>query len=435
MNEYWTGFQHRLIDQATYGIWMYGVVGLDFYVNNVLAAIASVPQQVRQVNFYFHSDGGYVDEGLGILTNILRLREDYLVKTFNDGQVASMTALLFLAGQEREMAATSRLMIHRSSLLVDMYGTYGKEDIDRLIEKLEAQKGQIDRDSDVFATLLAAATGMSEQEVMSKWLDGKDHYFSPQQAVDQGIATSVGEIPVFEDFNPPQGSFQEGTFGARAAFLGSAEAARRITLAQNSRIAKLGDHTKPQPNKPKSMKRVALAYGLNEEASEDAVLAAKQKQDKELEDLRTQAKKDEKTIETLTEGKTTADARIAKLEKEARVARIAGMIDEIKGTVLAKDTHKGMTFPSNAIDETMEAVALDLVAAKEGTDEKLIARHTAVLELMVEKALVPVGDDERLKNDAQTRTTGAEGMEARLKAAKEEGEQARKASEKRLAKS
>jgi len=126
--------------------------------------------------------GGSIFEGWPTFNAIRDSRKN--VKTLAEGLVASMGSILYLAPAKKEnrlSAKGSRLMIHKAS-----GGAVG--DHETLTEQAEVMKSM----ELELIEVVAEATGKEVKTVTADWFKrGVDKYFSPQQAVDAGLAGSI----------------------------------------------------------------------------------------------------------------------------------------------------------------------------------------------------------------------------------------------------
>lgn len=162
-------------------IWIYGDIGESWWDETVDAKsfvkeLAALEADV--INVRINSYGGSVSDGLAIY-NALK-RHPATINTTVDGIAASIASLIYMAGDKREIAANAQLMVHAPWAYVAGNSAQLREYADRL--DLWAQS---------MASNYAAATGKTPDEVMAWLTDGKDHYFTADQAVEQNLATVV----------------------------------------------------------------------------------------------------------------------------------------------------------------------------------------------------------------------------------------------------
>lgn len=126
------------------------------------------------------SMGGSVPDGLGIY-NALKAHPAKIT-TINDGVAASIASLIFMAGDVRIAAANSMLMIHAPW-----------SDASGNAEQLRDAADALDAWAAAMASSYAEATGKSKDEVIALLTDGKDHYWTADEALADGYATQVGD--------------------------------------------------------------------------------------------------------------------------------------------------------------------------------------------------------------------------------------------------
>lgn len=104
------------------------------------------------------------------------------IKTVCVGTAASMAAILFVAGTQREMLPHSRLMIHDPLIPGGVGGSALK--LDSVAKDLmQARK--------VTAGIIASHSGHSIEEVYAK--TATDSYFNAQEAVAWGLADRIAD--------------------------------------------------------------------------------------------------------------------------------------------------------------------------------------------------------------------------------------------------
>lgn len=136
--------------------------------------------QVPEITVRILSAGGSVPDGLGIY-NALK-NHPAKITTVNDGLAASVASAIFMAGDVRIAASNSLLMIHAPWAYVSGNAVDLREMAD-----------QLDVWASALAVCYAEATGKTKDEVMSLIADGKDHFFTADEALAEGYATQIGE--------------------------------------------------------------------------------------------------------------------------------------------------------------------------------------------------------------------------------------------------
>ena len=130
------------------------------------------------VTLYINSPGGEVQSGLA-LYDVMRA-VSCTIRTVCLGMAASMAALLFIAGDEREILPHSRIMIHDPLIGEGAGGSAlsGKARADDLM-----------RIRDITAGIIARHSGMSLERVFE--LTASDTYFEAKEAVEAGLADRI----------------------------------------------------------------------------------------------------------------------------------------------------------------------------------------------------------------------------------------------------
>lgn len=138
-----------------------------------LDALDGMPLVVR-----INSWGGSVADGLAMYNALDRYAGPVQISI--DAQAASIASLIAMAGDSVDMAANAMLMIHAPWSAVAGNAVDMREAADML-------------DSFAGAMLPCYATRVDRTQA-AEWLaDGKDHWFTAQQALDSGLVDSISE--------------------------------------------------------------------------------------------------------------------------------------------------------------------------------------------------------------------------------------------------
>ncbi len=134
----------------------------------------------EEITLYINSPGGDVLSGFAAYDCIRLLKSP--VRTVCTGLAASMGAILFLAGEKREMLPHTQIMIHDPSY----YGNGPSSE-----KPLEMQKRleSIMKTRERLCQVIAQRTGKDLKEIYEKTRE--DSFFTVQEALDFGIATGV----------------------------------------------------------------------------------------------------------------------------------------------------------------------------------------------------------------------------------------------------
>lgn len=132
------------------------------------------------ITLYINSPGGEVYSGLAVydFTQLMKAP----LKTVCIGSAASMGAILFLAGKEREMLPHTRIMIHDPS--------YGCLDVGgKKPHEIQHEVDSLNRTRESLAEIISEKTGRSLEEVYK--ITANDTYFDVKEAMEFGLATAV----------------------------------------------------------------------------------------------------------------------------------------------------------------------------------------------------------------------------------------------------
>ncbi len=133
-----------------------------------------------EITLYINSPGGEVISGLAVYDYISAMKAP--VRTVCIGTAASMGAILFLAGDKRQMLPHTRLMIHDPS--------YGHNDIGgRKTHEIQHELDKLNEARESLARIIANKTGKSIRTIYK--LTANDTYYSAEEAVAFGLATEI----------------------------------------------------------------------------------------------------------------------------------------------------------------------------------------------------------------------------------------------------
>lgn len=130
------------------------------------------------ITLFINSPGGEVQSGLALYDVMQAI--SCPVRTVCLGMAASMAALLFIAGNQRDMLPHSRVMIHDPLIGGGLGGS---------ALSVKARADDLMRIRDITAQVVAQHSHMSLEEVFE--LTAKDTYFEAQEAIDAGLADRI----------------------------------------------------------------------------------------------------------------------------------------------------------------------------------------------------------------------------------------------------
>lgn len=133
----------------------------------------------KEITLYINSPGGEVQSGLAVYDFMKLIKAP--IKTVCIGTAASMGAILFLAGDKREMMPNAQVMIHDPAPANSINGLKPAEISERLTDLKKVQK--------VVCDIISKTTGKTDKEVRNK--TRKDSFFNAKEALDFGLATNI----------------------------------------------------------------------------------------------------------------------------------------------------------------------------------------------------------------------------------------------------
>ena len=162
-------------------VWLTGEITsevADAVISQILHLDAEDPD--AEITMYIDSPGGSVTAGLSIYDVMQAVSAD--IHTVCIGTAASMAAVLFAAGDRREILRHGEVMIHDPLVSGGISGSAltVQDKSNRLMEKRK-----------VLSSILAEHTGKSVKQIYK--VTAKDTYFGAEEAVAFGLADSIVE--------------------------------------------------------------------------------------------------------------------------------------------------------------------------------------------------------------------------------------------------
>lgn len=134
----------------------------------------------QEITLYINSPGGEVKSGLAVYDYITLMKAP--VRTVCIGTAASMGAILFLAGEKRQMLPHSEIMIHDPSYSRAEMGGRKPHEIQHKLDSLNETK-------EMLAKIIADRTGKSLEEIYE--VTAEDSYYKAKAAIEFGLATEI----------------------------------------------------------------------------------------------------------------------------------------------------------------------------------------------------------------------------------------------------
>ena len=137
-------------------------------------------QGLDEITLCINSPGGEVISGLAVYDYIKIMKS--AVRTVCIGDAASMGAIIFLAGEKREMLPHARILIHDPS--------YGHLDVSGK-KPHEIQRGvdSLNKVRETLAEIISEKTGKKLDEIYE--ITAEDQYFTAEEAIEFGLATDI----------------------------------------------------------------------------------------------------------------------------------------------------------------------------------------------------------------------------------------------------
>lgn len=173
---------YRIEDQmlAERKIICVGTINADS-VNSMILQLMHLEAEdpTKEITIYINSPGGEVMSGLALYDVMNAV--SCPIRTVCVGMAASMSAIIFAAGDRRAMLPHSKVMIH-DPLTKGLSGN--ALEIRQLSENLMKARQLV-------AEILSKHTGRTIEEILDK--TSSDCYFSAEEAIDFGLADSIIE--------------------------------------------------------------------------------------------------------------------------------------------------------------------------------------------------------------------------------------------------
>lgn len=235
---------------GSYDLLIYGDIGDTWWGDSVTAKsvveqLNALDATVSTINVRINSYGGSVADGLAIYNALKRHKAAKAVTV--DGVAMSSASLIAMAGDTREIPPTSLLMIH-----APWGGLYGNA------KEMRQYADILDKFSESMADAYVAASGMSRADVLALLTDGEDHYYTGEEAVAAGFATSSNAASDPDEDDDEDESARARAFaqsllerisarGASARYAGLAVAAAMRRAPHASPAAATPAATSPNP--------------------------------------------------------------------------------------------------------------------------------------------------------------------------------------------
>ncbi len=188
---------------------------------------------VTNINVHINTVGGEVIEGQAIFSAIINSKAT--VTTIAEGTVASMGAIILLAGDRIKMLESARLMFHGPGL------EGGAEPNDNQKTAIDALRGSLE-------TIVGSRTGKNKTEVAALLESGKDTWLTPAEALTGKFIDEIVTIKHLKELK---------------------QQPKSKIAAELSEIINKQEEPKLEP-----MKNLCKYLNINESSTEEAILDA-----------------------------------------------------------------------------------------------------------------------------------------------------------------
>jgi len=168
-------------DPKVADIYLYGDISSwgEVQPANISKQFAELEKKYSKCVLHINSNGGQITEGIAIHSVLCNTTME--LEIIVDGIAASMAAILVQVPKaKRLMSKYSKMMMHVPS----GYASGTSEDM--------RQYAQMMDDFEVtLREIVSDRTGLDDEAVKAKWFDGKDHWLTPQQALDAKLIDQI----------------------------------------------------------------------------------------------------------------------------------------------------------------------------------------------------------------------------------------------------
>lgn len=140
----------------------------------------------KELNIAVSSFGGYLDEGIAIGEYIKAHGNCNMVII---GMTASAATVLCMKAKSVRIAQGSMMLIHNSSLTLDVWTAANKQKIDEIIASFKKQRDDLDTFDKAIAQIYSSRNGKPLEEIMAKMDEEK--WMLAEEALDFGIVDEI----------------------------------------------------------------------------------------------------------------------------------------------------------------------------------------------------------------------------------------------------
>lgn len=171
---------YQLILDYTIGCWGY----TKQYVRSALAAYKG-----KHVDVKITSLGGDLDHGLDIRQQFIDHGD---VTVYLSGFVASAATIIAMGAKRIVMSKYAMFLVHKCSNFIDAWGNYNADQMQQLINQLEANKKENDKIDVVLANMYAAKCDKKVSEILDILKEGR--WLTADEALSFGFVDEISDM-------------------------------------------------------------------------------------------------------------------------------------------------------------------------------------------------------------------------------------------------
>lgn len=171
---------YQLTIDYSIGLWGYSKQ----YVRNILASYKG-----KHVDVKISSLGGDLDHGLDIRQQFIDHGD---VTVYLSGFVASAATIIAMGAKRIVMSKYAMFLVHKCSNFIDAWGNYNADQMQQLIDQLEANKKENDKIDVVLANMYAAKCGKKVSEILDVLKEGR--WLTADEALSYGFIDEISDM-------------------------------------------------------------------------------------------------------------------------------------------------------------------------------------------------------------------------------------------------
>lgn len=165
-------------------ILLYGEIGdyADVRAQDVVAQLMEAERTYRKIDVRINSVGGDVHTGIAIFNALHQSQADITI--YIDCIAASTASFIAGCGKPVKMSRYGRIMIHRPMVCV----CANADELEKHIKTLEDVEN-------ILCSIYSERTGMSVEDIRTKYMDGEEHWLSAEEALALGFVDDIFDDP------------------------------------------------------------------------------------------------------------------------------------------------------------------------------------------------------------------------------------------------